>query len=228
MAVTDQGDAALLKVDETVHAWVEALEQHPDAIDPSVHTQFEKTIREAVKRLNDHLPIYLDADASNRTRKIIIDMIGDLDQLDPTHPLDVIDQLLLRYESMRHIIRDAVDGTAPIDHGSVQELAQWLEDALNGVSDAEVAELVGMSERQIDRWVKGQNLPTKGPSERLLTVIRLTATLRNYMTARGVVMWFHRARTALDGKAPIELLDDPSATDELIVLAKQGRSQHGT
>ena len=40
--------------------------------------------------------------------------------------------------------------------------------------------------------------------------------------------WFYRGRTDLDGKPPIDVLDDPEYERALMIAARQGRAQHGS
>jgi hypothetical protein len=56
----------------------------------------------------------------------------------------------------------------------------------------------------------------------------LVALLWRAWTPAGVVAWFYRQRRDLDGKPPIDVLDDPEYERSLMTAARQGRAQHGS
>lgn len=139
-------------------------------------------------------------------------------------PLDAYDKLLLNTEAIRHLLRDAVDGHVRgcEDNvgGMVEQLTQWLP----RVSQAELAQLMGISTRQFQRWATS-NAP---PSRRAQLVARLIAILRRSWTPEGVVAWFYRPRPSLDDQAPIDVVGDLAYEQELLLAVRRGRAQHGS
>lgn len=223
MDLVYQDDVELARLDKAVRAWVGALEKEPDAVDAAMQGAFARTIREGAVRLNKELSVDLDPTVLSEVRNIIINAVDDLDQLDPDHPLDILDSLLIRIESMRHILRDAFDGSLEAGADTSAEIVRWLEAQLAGVPRREVADLLGASARSVERWLASE----APPGDRLVLVAKLVGILRHSWTPRGVVAWFYRVHPDF-GRAPIELLADSGRQQDLIVAARQGRSQHGS
>jgi uncharacterized protein (DUF2384 family) len=151
----------------------------------------------------------------------INDLIADQgDEYD----LDVIDQLLVSIERVRHVIRDALDehvAGVPDDAGlAIQEVKGWLPNISNEV----LGKLIGVDRRTLSRWAKSH----RRASRRLQLVARLVAVLRHNWTEEGIVAWFERSREGLNGRKPISLLDDPGAEELLLTEARSGRSQDAT
>jgi hypothetical protein len=139
-------------------------------------------------------------------------------------PLDAYDKLLLNTEAIRHLLRDAIDehvrGCEDNVGAMVEQLTQWLP----RVSQAEQAQLMGISTRQFQRWATS----SAAPSRRAQLVARLIAVLRRFWTPEGVVAWFYRPRPFLHGQAPVDVLSDPAHEQELLLAVRQGRAQHGS
>jgi hypothetical protein len=64
------------------------------------------------------------------------------------------------------------------------------------------------------------------PPYQLVVAVRLVKLLRYVWNPEGVVAWFYRERTVLDGHAPVDLAGDPGFERVLVRLARQGRAQH--
>lgn len=151
-------------------------------------------------------------------------LLDSIRALQTEKPLDAYDKLLLNNEAIRHLLRDALDGhvrgyednTGAI----VEQLTQWLP----RVSQAELAQLTGVSTRQFQRWAHSTN----PPSRRAQIVARLIAILRRSWTPEGVVAWFYRPRPSLDDRAPVDVLDDPGYEQQLLLAVGRGRAQHGS
>jgi transcriptional regulator with XRE-family HTH domain len=139
-------------------------------------------------------------------------------------PLDAYDKLLLNTEAMRQLLRDALDGHVRGCDDNVGAMVEQLTQWLPRVSQAELAQLMGISTRQFQRWATSN----AAPSRRAQLVARLIAILRRSWTPEGVVAWFYRPRLPLDGKAPIDVLSDARYEQELLLAVRQGRAQHGS
>lgn len=139
-------------------------------------------------------------------------------------PLDAYDKLLLNTEAIRHLVRDAVDGHVRGGEDNVGAMVEQLTQWLPRVSQSELAQLMGISTRQLQRWATSSAVP----SRRAQLVARLIAVLRRSWTPEGVVAWFYRPRPSLNDKAPVDLLGDAAYEQELLLAVKQGRAQHGS
>lgn len=194
-----------------------------DEVDDSYMERFQKTIRQLLDLNDDLHEDDFDPRALAEFRGIIIEAIRTADQANPDRPLDAIDGVLVRAEQLRHIIRDAIDGhVTGIGRNSADVMGR-LREWLPTVSLRSLADLLGRSDRQVQRWA-AQDTP---PAHRLDLVTRLVALLRYSWTEEGIVAWFYRARPELDGKRPIDLLDDPNMEVDLLVATRRGRAQHG-
>jgi hypothetical protein len=104
------------------------------------------------------------------------------------------------------------------------EVMANLRQILPSIKQAELAALLGKSQRQVQRW----GVQKGPPPRRLELVARLAALLRHAWTEQGVVYWFMRPRQDLGGKKPIDVLDDPNREADLMGAARRGRAQHGS
>lgn len=138
---------------------------------------------------------------------------------------DSMDQLLIRFERIRHVVRDALDEHVDGVTGNVGEVLDELLGRLPDVPKHDIAEVLGIDRRTLARWA-GQ---TKQPPRRLDVVARLVAILRHNWTQEGIIAWFHRPRRELDGRTPLAVLSEPHFDAEaLIYAARSGRSQYAS
>jgi len=128
----------------------------------------------------------------------------------------------LALEAMRDIFHDMAESPAMSEDRSPEEIARWLKDATQG-SSQEVAGLLGVSKRTMERWLAGTSAPQGDDRMRLLLAARLINQLRHAMTGRGALRWFARAMPDLAGRTPRELLLDPASAPALVGLAAQAR-----
>lgn len=220
------GREALEHLAVSIKEAIDSLMEEARAANAGVDHEYADRLAETAKRLtsglNAQLPPDLDPETLAEARGHIIVMmdvlLGRQGEL-----LDAMDTLLVEAEALRHIVRDALDEEVPghPQDGAAQVLA--LERWLPRVSQAEKAELVGVSTRTFQRIGKGE-----APGNRRLDLVaRLAAILHRAWTPEGVVAWFHRARPELDDRSPLAVLDDPDWERELLLAARRGRAQHG-
>jgi hypothetical protein len=150
-------------------------------------------------------------------------LLASLRSLQAKELLDAYDDLLLNAEAIRHLLRDALDGHVEGGESNVRVVIEQLQRWLPRVSQNELAGLCGIGIRQFQRWAQSGAAPIR----RAQLVARLVALLRRSWTPEGVVAWFYRARRELDGKAPVDVLDDPAYEQALMLAVRQGRAQHG-
>ena len=138
-------------------------------------------------------------------------------------PLDALDRFFVDSEAIRHIVRDALDEHAGCRDDDARPLVAYLQQALPRVTQADQARLAGVSTRHLQRLGKEGGRPPY----QLVLAARLVRLLRHVWNLEGVVAWFHRERTELDGHAPIDLASEPGFERALVRLARQGRAGHG-
>ncbi|HSS43309.1 MAG TPA: hypothetical protein VLK37_12260 [Solirubrobacterales bacterium] len=215
-----RADAELQELKDGFVDAISHLQEHPE-VDGSFRERLE-TINERLGALRDSLRLE-DLDKAQ-----LFEFHGALWEINrlggeegSSSNLDVIDQLLVAIERVRHVIRDALDEHVvglPTDAGLVVgELKKWLP----GTSNEAIARLVGVDRRTLTRWTKER----RNPPRRLQLVAHLVAILRHNWTEEGIVAWFDRPRRGLDGRKPSALLDDPAAEEALLSEARGGRSQ---
>jgi hypothetical protein len=200
-----------------------ATSEHP--IDSAYVERFRETAQRLSSQVHKEVPPDLDPEALAEIRGHIIDGLEALNELDEERPLDSVDSFVVHAESVRHIVRDALDSQPDGNESSAKELLDGLYKQLPGVTRKQLGELVGVGERQIQRLAKDEG---SGPSRRLQLVARLVALLWRAWTPAGVVAWFYRKRADLDGHAPIDVLEDPEYERALTLATRRGRAQHGS
>lgn len=134
----------------------------------------------------------------------------------------------LALERVRQILRDIADESASSESADVRELLQWLVDTVS-VAQGDVARLLGVSPRQLQRWLSPSGPTPRGDDEaRLRVVAKVVAHLRHVYTGPGAVRWFTREHPALSNGRPIDLLDDALEAPRLVRLAARSRSTIAT
>ncbi|HYJ00328.1 MAG TPA: hypothetical protein VEX36_11725 [Thermoleophilaceae bacterium] len=212
---------ALLDADQSLSKLQESLEEAASAgaIDDEAIERMTRTAREAAGRVNDHLPPMIDPQARDEIRRRLIDVLTlDVEGL-PS--LDIADHLLVEMEAVRHVVRDILQEQPAIDVRDAAQVIALLEEWLQDATVIQRAELLGLSERQVQRKRKDGGVA----SRRQQLVIQLVAILRHAWTDQGVVAWFLRERTDLGDDRPIDLLDDASREREIVLAARAGRVQ---
>lgn len=201
-----------------------ALEEAPLS-QRAVVQRWARTVHRLSATIDDAVPPSLDPAELAEIRGDLLAITQSVLMYDAEKPLDSYEEALLRLEAIRHVVRDALDQRAA-DESDARGLIVRLEEALPRIGRRELAHLLGISERSIQRMLAEAD--PVAPSRRLLLVSRLVALLSRGWTPEGVVAWFDRSRSALDGKTPLEVIDDPALEQEVLALARAGRAQHGS
>jgi hypothetical protein len=227
-AARDPQHRRLLEIDTEVEgvkaAFEEALDEvtaHPE-IDGSAH----KRLADVSQRLAALKPQLETADLSYEQRATLYSALVDVSTAMAGDPGDLnrFEAALIGIERVRHVIRDALDEFVGGANADRRRLLLEMERSLPGVRQTDIAELLAVNPRTIRRWANDAG----EPEHRLQLVARLVAVLRHAWTPKGILAWFHRPRRDLDGKAPIELLDDPGSEHALLSAARSSRNQYGT
>jgi transcriptional regulator with XRE-family HTH domain len=187
--------------------------------------RFKETAHRLSSQVHKEVPPDIDPEALAEIRGHLIEGLEALINVDEARPLDSIDSFIVHAEAVRHIVRDALDGQPAGGESNAQELLEGLLKQLPGVSRKELAGLIDLSERQIQRILKDGHRP---PSRRIQLIARLVALLERAWTSAGVLAWFYRRRDDLNGRPPVDVLDDPDYERALILAARRGRAQHGS
>ncbi len=224
MSVLDQDErAAITEADAQLSALQEALQSaaQQGALDKESLERISLTTHEAASRVNRQLPPQLDADARDEIRRRLLELLTL--PAENREPLDIADQALMEAEAVRHIFRDVLQEQPSADLRDARALLRLLEGWVPDLTVRQLAELLGMSERALQRRRSqgGKSTP------RAQIVARLIAILRHGWTDQGVHAWFHRTRPGLGDQAPIALLDDRSRERDLVAAARSGRVQGG-
>ena len=135
------------------------------------------------------------------------------------------DQLRVALESIRQSLAAIAEREPVSDERSPKEivgsLAAWTE-----VPQARLAELLGVSARQLQRWLSpSERSQPEGEDARRVRARRAhrqPAALR--LTPAGTVAWFSWPRHDLEGRRPLDLLADPVAEPTLMTVAATMRA----
>ena len=143
---------------------------------------------------------------------------------DPDSPT-ARDQLRVALESIRQSLAAIAEREPVSAERTPKQIAQWLA-AHTEVPQARLAGLLGVSARQLQRWLSTTqgSQPEGDDARRVRLVARIVNQLRFALTPAGTVEWFHWTRTDLGSRAPIELLDDPMEEPRLLMIAGAMRS----
>ncbi|MGK2958418.1 MAG: hypothetical protein ACSLFB_08495 [Acidimicrobiales bacterium] len=140
-------------------------------------------------------------------------------------PIKQRQMLRLSIERLRQALRDLLDETPTNDNQPLGEILQWLLLTLD-TPQHEIAELLGVSHRTLQRWVSptAATLPSGDEAARVRVIARLANHLRHSYTGAGVIRWFQRPHPDLGKRSPRDLLDDPTEYPLLVKLASRARS----
>lgn len=125
-------------------------------------------------------------------------------------------------ESLQDVLADIADAAVVGDERSGREIVAWLREK-TAMSNGELAGLLGVSKRKLDRWIAGDSEPAAEDGMRLRVAARLVNQLRHAMTAVGAVRWLERPFAELGGRAPRELLGSADFAPQLFTLAARSR-----
>lgn len=197
-----------------------------DASEAFVLRRLRETFDRAFAALEQDVRVQVPIER-RRTFTEVIETLGTLANRsdDDVLTLDEVDGLLTKIEAARHVLRDALDHADERAVADTEELVVQLGAWLPGVTQKELASLLGVQPRTLQRWRSDGGRPL---NERQRLVADLVAVLRHGWTPRGVLRWFERPHPELGGVAPITLLDDEAQAPELRAVAVAGRAMRVT
>jgi hypothetical protein len=170
--------------------------------------------------------------------------IAHWDAIDPRHTVFVLraaisaqlalesrsrDGLRLALDSLGQAFAAIAELEPVSDSRSGKELVQWLA-ARTEVAQARLAELIGVSPRQFQRWLSPHEVaqPEGGDLRKVRALARIVNQLRFALTPAGVVEWFGWKLPDLGGKSPAQLLDDPEQLPKLVRVAGGMRATYAS
>lgn len=108
------------------------------------------------------------------------------------------------------------------------EAIGYIFDVLDGVSTADLAHLLGVSDKTVNGWRGGTTPSSRAP--RVVLTAQLLSYLGRSLTTRGLLMWFDTEFDALGGLAPSRMIatDIKQAEARLVPFARGGRAQLGS
>ncbi|MBV9421645.1 MAG: hypothetical protein JOZ98_01950 [Solirubrobacterales bacterium] len=203
-----------------------------------------------IQTLNDRLATtrVIPSDIAAEVRQIVAGVeetnLRRWESIDPTHAVIVLrsavtaqraledpdspaarDQLRVALESIRQSLAAIYEREPVGDERDAKQIVQWLL-ARTEVSQARLANLLGVSARQLQRWLS----PTEGSrpegeeARKVRLVARIVNQLRFALTPAGTVEWFSWPRSDLGSRAPQDLLSDPVEEPRLLRVAGAMRS----
>jgi len=156
----------------------------------------------------------------------LISMTGVPERPDLTILQEVLQRLTEAGVAQSFIVR--LRGIDASDSSQTGDLVRGVLDALRGsplteyewpaltkiFGAEELARILRISESSLNRYANGSRATPDRIAERLHFIALIVGDLRGAYNDVGVRRWFHRRRTTLDGRAPIELLGDDWMPDE--------------
>jgi DNA-binding transcriptional regulator YiaG len=135
------------------------------------------------------------------------------------------DQLRVALESIRQSLAAIAEREPVSPERTPKEIVQWLA-ARTEVSQNRLANLLGVSARQLQRWLSlTESAQPEGEDARKVRLVaRIVNQLRFALTPAGTVEWFQWERSDLGSRRPRELLDDPIEEPRLLMIAGAMRS----
>lgn len=132
-------------------------------------------------------------------------------------------ELRIALEQVRQALAYIVEEEPVHDDASAAAVAAWLIETVE-VPQRELAEVLGVNPRTLQRWAAGESTPSGVEATRLRTLARVVNNLRHVLTGTGVLLWLREPHRDLRGKRPSELLGTPEAYTALVRLAARARS----
>jgi hypothetical protein len=175
MNVVDAEQDRLQSLEQQFSRWQDwILEQsNSDALDPDIVRRMAQTVERLVTLDGELHEEDFDPQALAELRGYIIRMIGIASKFDEADALDQLDQALVTLEAMRQIVRAALDQHIDgVGHDPAQAVA-GIYAALSHQRKSEIAKLVGVSPRHLQRLARGEGTAPR----RLELVARLVALL---------------------------------------------------
>jgi hypothetical protein len=77
-----------------------------------------------------------------------------------------------------------------------------------GLTAAEIGQITGVKERQVQNWAAGTYRPASVARDRLVDVYYIVRQLEGIYRPEGVEIWLHSRNPELSGERPIDMLTE--------------------
>lgn len=94
-----------------------------------------------------------------------------------------------------------------------------------GLTQGELARLLGVSARTVSRWEQGESEPQALSVREIRRWLKLKERMRELFTEEGLAAWFHAPHAALGGQTPFEAAVAPGGDEAILDLL--GRVEWG-
>lgn len=129
-------------------------------------------------------------------------------------------------EQFRQALRDILSNRPVSADTPIREVLKNTSSVLT-IPQKEFAELLGVSVRQLQRWLAAEGPTPAGDDEsRIRVVAQLVNQLRHAFTGPGVITWFRSKHPTLQVK-PATWLGDPLRYPDLLAAATGSRAMTG-
>lgn len=78
----------------------------------------------------------------------------------------------------------------------------------SGLTAAEIGQITGVRERQVQNWAAGTSRPVSETRDRLVDIHYIVRELQNVYRPDGIEIWLHARNPELGGRRPIDMLID--------------------
>jgi hypothetical protein len=76
----------------------------------------------------------------------------------------------------------------------------------NGLTAAELGQITGVRERQVQNWASGASRPASDTRDRLVDIHYIVRQLEEVYRPDGIEIWLHSRNPELEGQRPIDIL----------------------
>ncbi|MDO8185049.1 hypothetical protein Q5424_02875 [Conexibacter sp. JD483] len=217
---------------EHVRELIGPLRERPSAHPAEVDTDTARAIRaEAYSRLEDAI-----LDLSNAlpqgtedydARKLFEFLVGLRRAIDADPEVqDAAGDVELHQLMMRDVLARIERRLLHDELDDPRAAVDFVLATLKRIPAGDLARLLGVSTKTIGAWRAGRPVTRNG--ERAVVLAQLLSYLRQSLTPLGIVLWFDAERDQLDGRTPLQLIEErgvASAHAPLVALARGSRGQ---
>ena len=226
----DQGTRALVRSQaELVESLVEKSEDERPSLDEKLRERRERRIAwyhrlyDALFDLVNALPAGTEDYESLQLFKLLAELRLAMDE--DTKVIDKDARVSLTAMKMGDVVRRLA---RRVEHSVLEnpdEAARFVLAQLSELPVTDIARLLGVTTKTVGSWRGGS--PVRQKAGRVKLVAQLVSYLRYSMTPTGMLMWFENEADMLNGRSPIQVLDESvsSAWMPLISYARGGRAQ---
>ncbi len=185
--------------------------------------EWYRGLEDAVLDLSDALPEGTEDYDARKLFEFLVELRRAIDvDVDATDERGEVELATMRMRDVVHRI------SRRLEHNQLDDprtAATAVFSTMRGTGVGDLSRLLGVSTKTVNTWKAGG--PVTRKAERVVVLSQLLTYLRASMTPVGLMMWFEAPRHQLDGRTPLEVLneDEASARELLVSLARGARAQ---